>query len=62
MAFDTMGYVTLGENSGRKIHTTWRNPDGTPRPLADIKHDLIQSAHFEEIRQILIDTKQMFTK
>ena len=62
MAFDTMGYVTLGESSGRKIHTTWRNPDGTPRPLADIKHDLIQSAHFEEIRQILIDTKQMFTK
>ena len=62
MAFDTMGYVTLGENSGRKIRTKWRNPDGTPRPLADIKRDLIKNAQFEEIRQILIDTKNIFTK
>jgi hypothetical protein len=57
-----MGYVTLGENSGRKIRTKWITPDGTPRPLADIKRDLIKNAQFEEIRQILIDTKKTFTK
>ena len=62
MAFDTMGNVTLGENSGRKIHTKWRNADGTPRPLADIQRDLIKSAQYEEIRQLLINTKNIFTK
>lgn len=62
MAFDTMGFVTLGENSGRKIHTTWRNPDGTPRPMADIKQDLIKSAQYEEIRQRMIDMKRSFIK
>ena len=62
VAFDTMGFVTLGENSGRKIHTTWRNPDGTPRPFADIKRDLIKSARYEEIRQHMIDTKRIFIK
>lgn len=62
VAFDTMGFVTLGENSGRKIHTTWRNPDGTPRPFGDIKRDLIKSARYEEIRQRMIDAKRIFIK
>lgn len=50
MAFDTFGSVTLGENSGRKIRTHWRNPDGTARPLADIRRDLVKQARKEEVR------------
>ncbi len=50
MAFDTYGNVTLGENSGRKITVPWRNKDGTPRPLTDIRQDLVKKARWEEVR------------
>ncbi|MBR4891620.1 MAG: radical SAM protein [Alphaproteobacteria bacterium] len=62
MAFDTMGNVTLGENSGRKIHARWRDKQGNPRPLKDIRRDLVKNAQYEEIRQILIDTKNSFLR
>lgn len=55
IAFDTMGNVSLGENSGRKIRTSWRTSDGAPRPLNDILHSLVNHARYEEMRAIIRD-------
>lgn len=53
-AFDTFGRTTLGENSGHKISAAWRQPNGIARPLADIRHDLVRHAQYEEIRARLL--------
>ncbi len=50
MAFDSFGNVTLGENSGKKITVPWRDKNGAPRPLNDIRQDLIIQAGKEEAR------------
>ncbi len=57
MAFDSFGRVTLGENSGRKINTKWRNNSGCPRALSDIRHRLISNAQFEDIRYRILTGK-----
>ena len=62
MAFDSMGNVTLGENSGRKITVPWRDKDGNPRDLPAIKHDLVKRARYEQLRQKIIDLKRIFVK
>lgn len=62
MAFDSMGNVTLGENSGRKITVPWRDKDGNPRDLPAIKHDLVKRARYEQWRQKMIDLKRIFVK
>lgn len=50
MAFDSFGNVTLGENSGKKITVPWRDKNGAPRTLNDIRQDLIIQAGKEEAR------------
>ena len=40
MAFDSFGNVTLGENSGKKISTPWRDRDGNPLPLKTIRENM----------------------
>lgn len=62
MAFDSMGNVTLGENSGRKITVPWRDKDGNPRHLPAIKQDLVKRARYEQLRQKMIDLKRIFVK
>ena len=54
VAFDSFGNVTLGENSGKKISVPWRDNQGEPRPLADIRADLVaatQAAEQEYLNQ-----------
>ena len=58
MAFDSFGNVTLGENSGKKITVPWRNKDGTPRPLNNIKRDLEKQTAIEEERWIFNETNR----
>lgn len=58
MAFDSFGNVTLGENSGKKITVPWRNKNGTPRPLNDIRQDLIIQAGKEEARYVFNETNR----
>lgn len=48
MAFDTFGNVTLGENSGKKITVPWRDSAGTPRPLSEIRKDLVRQTRKTE--------------
>ena len=62
MAFDTMGNVTLGENSGRKITVPWRDKNGKPRQLPEIKRDLVRRARYEQLRQKVINLKNIFVK
>lgn len=62
MAFDSFGRVTLGENSGRKINTKWCHKSGTPRTLTDIKHGLIRSAQFEDMRYRILHGGKRFTR
>lgn len=50
MAFDTFGNVTLGENSGKKITVPWRDNDGTPRPLSEIRRDLVKQTRKTEVQ------------
>ena len=50
MAFDAAGNVTLGENSGRKITVPWRDKNNNPRPLDEIRKDLVIKTKLEEIR------------
>lgn len=50
MAFDTFGNVTLGENSGKKITVPWRDSDGAPRPLLDIRKDLVKQTRKTEVQ------------
>lgn len=58
MAFDSFGNVTLGENSGKKITVPWRDKNGTPRPLKDIRQDLIIQAGKEEARYTFNETNR----
>lgn len=62
MAFDSMGNVTLGENSGRKITVPWRDKNGKPRQLPEIKRDLVRRARYEQLRQNVINLKNIFVK
>lgn len=62
MAFDSMGNVTLGENSGRKITVPWRDKNGKPRQLLEIKRDLVRRARYEQLRQNVINLKNIFVK
>lgn len=62
MAFDSMGNVTLGENSGRKITVPWRDKNGKPRQLPEIKRDLVRRARYEQLRQKVINLKNIFVK
>ena len=48
MAFDTFGNVTLGENSGKKITVPWRDSDGNPRSLSEIRKDLVKQTRITE--------------
>ncbi|MBP5707967.1 MAG: radical SAM protein [Alphaproteobacteria bacterium] len=41
VAFDSRGNVTLGENSGDKISTPWRDKSGKALPLQTIRENLI---------------------
>ncbi|MDO4423231.1 MAG: hypothetical protein Q4C08_00335 [Pseudomonadota bacterium] len=58
MAFDSFGNVTLGENSGKKITVPWRDKNGTPRPLKDIRQDLVIQAGQEEARYTFNETNR----
>lgn len=58
MAFDSFGNVTLGENSGKKITVPWRDKNGTPRPLNDIREDLVKEAGKEEARYVFNETNR----
>ena len=58
MAFDSFGNVTLGENSGKKITVPWRDKNGTPRPLNDIRQDLIIQAGKEEALYVFKETNR----
>ncbi len=55
MAFDVFENVTLGENSGRKIHTSWIQRRNYVKPLDKIKRDLIRNARYEEIRAMVCE-------
>lgn len=54
IAFDSFGRVTLGENSGRKISTKWDTWRG-PKPLINIRADLVRAIWREETRARLFD-------
>lgn len=41
VAFDSFGNVTLGENSGKKITTPWKDKNGNALPLQTIRENLI---------------------
>ena len=43
VAFDSFGNVTLGENSGKKISTQWRNTDGMAKPLNTVRQELLEN-------------------
>lgn len=62
MAFDSAGNVTLGENSGRKITVPWRDKNGKPRQLPAIRRDLVRRARYEQLRQNVINLKNIFVK
>ena len=53
MAFDAFGNVTLGENTGRKIRTPWRDNNKNPRGLPAIRRDLVKSAQYEDFRMYI---------
>ncbi|MCM1294795.1 MAG: hypothetical protein NC311_04530 [Muribaculaceae bacterium] len=50
MAFDTMGRVTLGENSGRKISTKWDAGHDKVFTMTHIRDTLVRQARHEEFR------------
>lgn len=54
IAFDSMGRVTLGENSGRKISTKWQESKGD-KHLMRVRADLVRATWREETRARLID-------
>ena len=58
MAFDSFGNATLGENSGKKITVPWRDKNGAPRTLNDIRQDLIIQAGKEEARYTFNETNR----
>ncbi len=58
MAFDVMGRVTLGENSGRKINTSYIGRNHIQRHISDIRRDLISSARVEEVRASIFENWQ----
>ena len=54
VALDSFGNVTLGENSGKKISVPWCDKNGEPRPITDIRTDLVvatQAAEQEYLNQ-----------
>lgn len=53
VAFDSFGNVTLGENGPKKITVPWRDGTGTPRPLADIRRDLVRATRKMELQSII---------
>lgn len=53
VAFDSMGRVTLGENSGRKISTKWHTIFGD-KSLMRVRLDLLHATWREETRARLI--------
>lgn len=61
VAFDNNGYVTLGENSGRKIKTTWRDENGKPKPLQQIMQELYLNS-FEEIKYAVLHREAKFAR
>lgn len=54
IAFDSMGRVTLGENSGRKISTKWQKSDGD-KSLTHVRADLVRATWREETRARLLE-------
>lgn len=47
-AFDSFGNVTLGENCGKKISVPWHDENGTVKPMADVRNDLIATTRGAE--------------
>ncbi len=50
VAFDSFGNVTLGAAEGEKITVPWRGSDGNPRPLVDIRADLVTATKAAEAK------------
>ena len=49
IAFDAAGNVTLGENSGKKITVRWRDKNNNPKPLNQIRTELVRQTRLEEL-------------